>query len=151
MHSCSKHSKCVESAIKKAEQVCEERHQKLTKVRKKVLELIWKSHKPSKAYDVLNKIDKRIASIKPPTVYRALDFLMENGLVHKLSSLNAYIGCSHPLKHKHCYFLLCVKCKEIQECCSEELSKFIEYTSLKNKFDMKNVTVEIEGICNECG
>jgi hypothetical protein len=76
-----------------------------------VLELVWQSHKPLGAYDilaVLSEQDGRRAA--PPTVYRALDFLLENGLVHRIASLNAFIGCSHPEHAHQGQFLICREC-----------------------------------------
>jgi Fur family zinc uptake transcriptional regulator len=84
---------------------------RLTALRRRVLELVWQSHKPLGAYDilaVLSEQDGRRAA--PPTVYRALDFLLENGLVHRISSLNAFIGCNHPEHAHQGQFLICREC-----------------------------------------
>ena len=105
------------SLIKKAENFCLSNKLRLTTIRKRVLEIILESNKPSKAYDILKKI-KGIGSEKPPTVYRALDFLLENGLIHKLNSNQSYISCQHPNEHSECFFLFCKVCKNISECCA---------------------------------
>ena len=89
-------------------------------------------------------------SAKPPTVYRALDFLLENGLVHRLDSINAYIGRSHPRDHTGCYFLICTECNEAKECCSPELSKAIEVAWNNNSFRPQRVTLEVLGQCDAC-
>ena len=91
------HSRCVAEALAEAEALCAKQGTRLTTLRKRVLELVWASHKPLGAYDILGVLseeDGRRAA--PPTVYRALDFLLENGLVHRIASLNAFIGCVHP-------------------------------------------------------
>jgi Fur family zinc uptake transcriptional regulator len=91
------HSHCVHSALSEADTLCAQKGLRLTALRRRVLELVWQSHKPLGAYDilaVLSEQDGRRAA--PPTVYRALDFLLENGLVHRISSLNAFVGCVHP-------------------------------------------------------
>jgi len=119
-------------------------------LRQTVLRMIWANHGPAKAYDILDKLKEEDASAKPPTVYRSLDFLIENGLIHKLNSLNAYVGCSHPLKHRECYFLICRTCKEVKECCNSALDEIISVTANKNKFQPKHITLEIEGECQEC-
>ncbi|HIP94625.1 MAG TPA: hypothetical protein EYH20_04740 [Leucothrix sp.] len=62
------------------------------------------SQKPAKAYDVLKKLVNGEGAQMPPTVYRALDFLLKNGLVHKINILNAFVGYFHPGRHKQCYF-----------------------------------------------
>ena len=95
------HSHCVTHALGEAESLCTKSGVRLTDLRRRVLELVWQSHKPLGAYDilaVLSEQDGRRAA--PPTVYRALDFLLENGLVHRIASLNAFIGCNHP-GHAH--------------------------------------------------
>src|SRR5690606_10698879 len=87
------HEQCVSDALAAAEQVCERSGARLTPVRRGVLGLVWQSHRPMGAYDLLDTLaredDRRPA---PPTVYRALDFLQEHGLVHRIASLNAFIG-----------------------------------------------------------
>ena len=111
MQKCDNHKKCIDDAMSKAEFICQDKGLRFTEIRKFILRLIWENHKPSKAYDLLDKISKMNYSAEPPTIYRALDFLMDNGFIHKINSLNAYIGCVHPLKHNQCYFIICKNCK----------------------------------------
>ena len=99
MQKCDEQKKCVNDALAKAELVCQERGLRFTEIRKFILRLIWDNPKPSKAYDLLDEVSKMNYSAKPPTVYRALDFLLENGFIHKINTLNAYIACTHTLKH----------------------------------------------------
>ncbi|MGI9392308.1 MAG: Fur family transcriptional regulator [Parvibaculales bacterium] len=134
----------------KAEMICQDKGLRFTELRRKILKMIWENHRPAKAYDILDKLKKGSYSAKPPTVYRTLDFLLEHGLVHKLASLNAYIGCSHPLKHNECYFLICRKCGEISECCNSKLAEAIIGITNRNKFRSKHITLEIEGECQGC-
>ena len=150
LHSCLNHDFCVNEALHKAELICQDKGLRFTELRRKVLEMIWGSHSPAKAYAILDKLKEEDVSAKPPTVYRTLDFLRQNGLVHKLNSLNAYVGCSHPLKHSECYFLICGACGEAKECCNSELAQAISKTASKNKFRPKHITLEIEGECQEC-
>ncbi|MAZ02495.1 MAG: transcriptional repressor [Sneathiella sp.] len=150
MHNCTTHNDCIADALERAEEICAERDLRFTDVRRKVLELVWQSHGPIKAYDILDRLDQRIAAIKPPTVYRALEFLTENGLVHKISSLNAFVGCSHPLKHRECYFLICSDCGEAKECCNPDITDIISKTSQRNEFVADHVTLEITGECGDC-
>jgi|TARA_B110000263_G_scaffold81153_1_gene70967 Fur family zinc uptake transcriptional regulator len=150
MHECQNHKICSDDAIKKAEFICEDKSLRFTEIRKFIFKLIWKSHKPSKAYDLLSKISKMNYSAKPPTVYRALDFLLDNGFIHKINSLNAYIGCSHPLKHNECYFMICKNCDEIKECCDEAITESIKKTLSSNRFSSKNIGIEITGDCYQC-
>ena len=150
MSACKNHKISIDEALKKAEIICNKKGVKLTKLRQKVLTLILKNHGYVKAYDLLNDLKKNDASAKPPTVYRSLDFLMEHGFIHKIQSLNAFVGCSHPEEHEDCYFLICKECKNIEECCSNTVKKVLTSTSGKNNFSPNQVTLEITGICQDC-
>ena len=150
MSACKNHKISIDEALKKAEIICNKKGVKLTKLRQKVLTLILKNHGYVKAYDLLNDLKKSDASAKPPTVYRSLDFLMEHGFIHKIQSLNAFVGCSHPDEHEDCYFLICKECKNIEECCSNKVKKVLTSTSGRNNFLPNQVTLEITGICQDC-
>ncbi|WP_334130097.1 Fur family transcriptional regulator [Sneathiella sp.] len=150
MHKCAAHDECVADALRQAEAICAARDVRFTEIRRKVLELVWESHGPVKAYDLLEKLDHRLAAVKPPTVYRALDFLTEHGLVHKISSLNAFVGCSHPLRHPECYFLICSGCGEAEECCNPDIVAAIERTTAARDFRAEQITLEISGLCRQC-
>ena len=150
MLACQDHEVCIESAMREAESICQEKGLRFTDLRREVLRLIWRSHVPAKAYDILENLKGKEWSAKPPTVYRALDFLLETGLVHKLDSINAYIGRSHPRDHNGCYFLICTDCNEAKECCSSELSDAIELAWNKNSFSPKKITLEVFGQCSAC-
>ena len=150
MSACKNHKISIDEALKKAEVICNKKGVKLTKLRQKVLTLILKNHGYVKAYDLLNDLKKNDTSAKPPTVYRSLDFLMEHGFIHKIQSLNAFVGCSHPDEHEDCYFLICKECKNIEECCSNKVKKVLTSTSGKNNFSPNQVTLEITGICQDC-
>jgi Fur family zinc uptake transcriptional regulator len=150
MQPCTEHKRCEDDALLRAEEICQRKGLRFTELRRKVLAIIWENNGPAKAYDILDKLKENDASAKPPTVYRTLDFLLKNGLVHKLSSINAYVGCSHPQQHNDCYFLICYRCKEIEECCNSGLSQIIANTVNINKFSPNHVTLEIQGECQKC-
>lgn len=138
----------VHDALKTAEAICLEKRLRFTDLRRQVLALVWSSRGPAKAYDVLARLESVAA--KPPTVYRTLDFLLTHGFVHRLNSLNAYVGCNHPQKHSECYFLVCSGCGEIKECCSEKLKQAIERTATASRFTPRRTTLEIQGECRRC-
>ena len=150
MHACQTHQNCIDQALHKAELVCRDKGVRLTDTRRKVLRIIWHSHDPAKAYRILERLSGRGATAKPPTVYRALDFLLRNGLVHKLNSLNSYVGCYHPMRHEQCYFLICDKCDEVQECCDKALTGAITNAASKKRFHPLHTTLEIFGRCRHC-
>lgn len=98
------HMSCIAEALQRAVALCESRGTQLTELRRRVLELVWSSHEPIGAYRILEQLDRPLPGqmrgkarrAAPPTVYRALDFLIEQGLVHRIESLNAFVGCDQP-------------------------------------------------------
>jgi Fur family zinc uptake transcriptional regulator len=144
------HQDCLQSAIKMAKTRCDESGIRLTPLRQQVLELVWQSHEPVKAYDVLDKLKKEHSSSAPPTVYRALDFLQEQGLVHKIESLNAYIGCGNPENSHSGQFLICRCCGAVAELDDGDISKLIQKKATQLGFKIDDEMVEINGHCQEC-
>ncbi|KRW74595.1 Fur family transcriptional regulator [Pseudomonas sp. TTU2014-096BSC] len=145
------HDHCVSSALAEADTLCARQGVRLTALRKRVLELVWQSHKPLGAYDilaVLSEQDGRRAA--PPTVYRALDFLLENGLVHRIASLNAFIGCSHPEHPHQGQFLICRSCHTAIELENAAVSDAIAAAAASVDFQVEAQTVEVVGICAPC-
>ena len=136
--------------MKNIEKLCKSNNLKLTALRKQVLELILSKKGLVKAYDLLDDLKKIQPNAKPPTIYRSLDFLEENGFIHKLQSLNAFIKCTHPKEHDNCYFLICKKCNNIEEVCSSKIDKVVSNTSKEKNFSPQHVTIEISGICHNC-
>ncbi len=150
MNICNNHSLCVESAMKKAEILFSEHHIQFTKLRQNILKLIWESHVPLKAYDILEKLKVEELSAKPITVYRILDLFLANKIIHKLESQNKFLGCAHPGGEHNCYFLICKECHKVEEGCEENLLENI-YTQLNKKsFSVEHITLEILGTCKSC-
>jgi len=145
------HNRCIEDAIASAEQICVKNGVRLTDLRRRVLELIWQSHKPVTAYDLLDRLKEEKRNAAPPTVYRALDFLRENGLVHRLHSLNAFLGCDHPEGVHRGGFLICTKCHAVTEICdSAPLRDAITAEADARDFQITGSMVEILGLCSLC-
>jgi Fur family zinc uptake transcriptional regulator len=145
------HSHCVHSALAEADTLCARQGLRLTALRRRVLELVWASHKPLGAYDilaVLSEQDGRRAA--PPTVYRALDFLLENNLVHRIASLNAFIGCNHPEHAHQGQFLICRECHVAVELEQKVISEAIVLSALNVGFAVEGQTVEVVGLCAGC-
>ena len=140
---------CMARAMESAETICQRRDQRFTAIRRRVFELVWQQHKPIGAYEVLEKLqqDGRAA---PPTVYRALDFLLELGLVHRIASLNAYVGCVHPEYPHDGQFLICTSCRSYAELDVSSISAAIEKSAQDSGFEIHQHTVEIMGLCPCC-
>ena len=144
------HASCVEEAISTAEQLCHARGLRFTAIRRRVLELVWDSHKPIGAYDILETLGKESGSAAPPTVYRALEFLIEAGLVHRLDSLNAFIGCPDPASRHAGQFLICMGCRSVTELSDAEIEKLVSSRAAERGFQASRQMLEIEGLCKNC-
>lgn len=153
------HARCTSEALRKAETVCQARKTRLTDIRRQVLELIWQSHVPVGAYEILSQLnaDKsrarpaRTGRTAPIAVYRALEFLMDNGLVHRLASLNAYIGCAHMGEDHHAaQFLICRACGTTAELESATLKRALTQAVAERGFSVDSQIVEISGVCPHC-
>jgi Fur family transcriptional regulator, zinc uptake regulator len=145
------HTHCVSHALLTAETLCEQAGLRLTALRKRVLELVWTSHKPLGAYDilaVLSETDGRRAA--PPTVYRALEFLLEHGLVHRIASLNAFVGCNHPGEVHQGQFLICRNCLAAVELQDADITAALLDSAQRIGFSVEGQTVEITGLCSAC-
>lgn len=137
-----------ESAIKAleaAETLCSERGERLTPVRKRVLELVLSADTPVKAYDLLEALKPGPGAAKPPTVYRALDFLMGLGLVHKVEALNAYVGCTHSHDDGGAALFICTDCGTVDERHGKALA-----ADVPEGFMIERSVVEHFGHCGKC-
>lgn len=144
------HKHCVLDAMQQAEQICKEKGVRLTDTRKRVLELIWQGHEAIKAYDLIQQFSD--GGTKPPTVYRALDFLLENGLIHRIDSLNAFIGCPHPEHHDECglQVMVCDKCHRVEELHTHDAMSMITKAAAATGFEVSHPVVEVHGLCEKC-
>ncbi len=146
-----RHQRCIDDALGAAERLCAARRQRLTPLRRRVLELIWRRHEPARAYDILEQLDGEGCGGAPPTVYRALEFLLANGLVHRIQSLNAYVGCGDPATAHAGQFLICRRCNAVGELDDGEIEALIAAKAGATGFDVERQTIEIMGLCPDCG
>ena len=144
------HALCVDDALAQAEANCRRRGVRLTPIRRRVLELIWRRHEPVKAYDLLDSLKSDHRSAAPPTVYRALDFLMEEGLIHRIESLNAYVGCGDPGNPHLGQFLICKHCNAVAELNDPDIRDLLVRKAENLGFEVNWQTIEINGVCPQC-
>ncbi len=143
-------SKRVNRILERAEVLCRERGVRMTERRKTVLRLLCASDKPIGGYELLDQMRGVMKNPSPPTVYRALDFLLEQGLVHKLESLHAYVGCTHP-DHPHAsQFLICGDCGEVTEVEDASVAESLRAAGQARGFRTKRPIVEALGTCAQC-
>jgi len=144
------HKRCTSTAIARAEAHCAARAQRLTPLRRQVLEALLASHKPLGAYDIIERIagDTQPA---PITVYRALDFLRDNGLVHRIASRNAFVACVHNhAGNDLVVFLICERCGAVGEAPGAGVAEALKASSRSAGFSPKTPLIEIAGICSHC-
>jgi Fur family transcriptional regulator, zinc uptake regulator len=138
-------------AMAQAEAVCRANGARLTPIRRKVLEALYATHKPLGAYDLAELLGPKGRRLAPITVYRALDFLMEQGLAHRLASQNAYIACPNTHDAKEAVaFLICERCGGVDELTSPDLSSTLQNLLGKEGFQANGKVLEITGRCSHC-
>lgn len=138
------------ASIKAAEARCAEAGETLTPLRRRVLELLLAQDGPAKAYDLLDALKADHAAAKPPTIYRALDFLVRVGLAHRVESMNAYIACAHGHGHAPALVLLCRLCGGAEECAAPEAAEMLSRTATGRGFQAEQLTLEASGVCGRC-
>ncbi|MDJ0808210.1 MAG: Fur family transcriptional regulator [Gammaproteobacteria bacterium] len=144
------HATCVNTAMHQAEDYCNRTGVRLTQLRRRVLELVWSSHRPVGAYDLLEQLEPKGRKAAPPTVYRSLDFLLEHKLIHRIDSLNAFIGCNQPGHEHDAQFFICKACGEAAELIDPKVERALVKDANQLGFNIEKQTVEIAGLCNRC-
>ena len=133
-----------------AEQLCRDQGLRFTALRRRVLELVWNSHAPVGAYDILNELGQGGKNAAPPTVYRTLDFLLDAGLVHRLDSLSAFVGCPDPAHPHSGQFLICRSCRSVAELDDRDIQQLVADRAKALGFVSEQQMLEIEGLCRSC-
>lgn len=141
--------------LEQAAQRCARRGARLTTLRRHVLGLVLESPQPSGAYDLLDRLRAARGPSAPPTVYRALDFLVEQGFIHRVEKLAAFIGCIDDGMHAHGHahaaqFLICSSCKRVTEIEDEAIVAALNAAAARQGFALARGTVEAEGLCATC-
>ena len=149
-HAHHPHHHDAKGFVRAVEHASEERGLRLTPLRKEVLELVAAARKPVKAYDLLDQLREMHGNAAPPTVYRALDFLMEQGLIHRIESLNAFVGCDHPEDRHVSQFLICTNCNAAVEIDDRGIANAVKKSAAEAGFTVSRFTVELQGTCPAC-
>ena len=131
--------------------ICEGRGVRMTELRRCVLELLWASGRPTGAYELIEAVKLRDSRpVGPPTVYRALEFLMAQGLVSRIESLNAYVPCAHPERNHDCLFFICGGCRVSVELEDPRIGGLLAEDAAVLGFVATRRTVEVQGMCAQC-
>ena len=144
------HTRCIADALAEAERRCAERGVRLTAQRRRVLEILLERHVPVGAYDILARLADEGRPTAPVAVYRALDFLKNHGLVHRLASLNAFVACAHPGGEHGAQFLICDGCHTVAEIDHRSIGQAVLGAAAEVGFAVDRPVIEIGGLCPTC-
>jgi Fur family zinc uptake transcriptional regulator len=142
--------RALSAGLRSAETRCTALGQKLTPARRRVLELLMQAGQPVKAYDLISSFgEDEGAAAKPPTVYRALEFLERAGLAHRIESLSAYVACSGVSGAHAAAFLLCDCCGRTEEIAAP-VDEALRALAAAAGYTIDTVAIEAHGLCGAC-
>jgi Fur family transcriptional regulator, zinc uptake regulator len=144
------HAQCTAELITRAEQTCAKRGTRLTDQRKDVLASVAESHSAVGAYEIIERMANGGARPAPITIYRALDFLLEHDLVHKIESRNAYVACSGAHTNDQPTLLICNECGVVDEVIAPAINACLENAATEKRFAVSKTVIELSGTCNQC-
>ena len=144
------HSSCIAGAVERADLQCRDTGRQFTPVRRRVLEILLTDHRALGAYEILDILRDEGLGSQPPVAYRALEFLVENGFVHKVEKLNAFVACGRSGEEHSPAFLICRGCNAIAETEAEPTQGAIGRSAKAAGFQIERIVVEIEGLCPDC-
>src|SRR5271157_5620057 len=151
-------SRRTEALLDRAYAVCQRRGANLTELRRHILGMILDAASPTGAYELLDRLRQTRRGAAPPTVYRTLDFLLDQGLIHRVERLSAFVGCVagctvDPDGESHTHaaqFLICRKCGRVVEMQDHDVSSVLARVAKEAGFSISTATIEAEGLCSTC-
>lgn len=144
------HARCAGGALARAEEIAAERGVRLTPVRRRALEILLEAHRAMGAYEVLDRLAGDGFGNQPPVAYRALDFLVENGLAHRIRRLNAFAACTHPGEAHSPAFFICSACETVAEAPGGAIRAAMEEAAGALGFEVERTSIEAVGTCPAC-
>ena len=144
------HAHCSEDALIRAEMLARDHGARLTPVRRRTLEILLEAHKAMGAYEVLDRLAADGFGKQPPVAYRALEFLVDLGLVHRINRLNAFAACMHPGAAHNPAFLICRTCALVAEAPAVRVRAALEACAAQTGFRVEFANIEAVGLCPDC-
>lgn len=144
------HDACCGDVLTRAEAMARDRGLRLTPVRRRTLEILLESHQALGAYDVLARLAQEGFGKQPPVAYRALDFLVDNGLAHRIRRLNAFTACMHPGEPHSPAFFICHACEQVEEAPGRPVRDAMDAAAEEVGFQIERVSIEAVGLCPAC-
>lgn len=150
------HQTTTADKLANAKQLADKVQARFTPLRQAVYRLILEADKPLGAYELMHQLQQEqdIAyakkTIAPPTIYRSLEFLLGLGLIHQLTSINAFVPCCHPRQNHVAAFLICDNCRNVQELSDLPVQEILNFSQHHAHFAVKKSTIELQGLCHDC-
>jgi Fur family transcriptional regulator, zinc uptake regulator len=144
------HAACSGSLMSRAEDLARARRMRLTPVRRRALEILLSEHRALGAYEVLDRLAESGFPRQPPVAYRALEFLVEMGLAHRIDALNAFAACMHPGERHEAAFLICRTCGALAEVPAGRVRAALEGAAAGTGFRVERASLEAVGLCPGC-
>jgi Fur family zinc uptake transcriptional regulator len=145
------HARCVADTLTRAEEACDRSGRRLTPLRRRVLEALAESHSPIGAYDIVERLKRSREAAPAMSVYRALDFLVTEGLAHRIESRNAFLACNRGHESDEVVvFLLCERCSTVAEVKSDAVGRDLARAAGSVGFEARTPVLEIKGLCESC-
>lgn len=144
------HAACAGQALERAEEICAAAGLRLTPVRRRALEILLEEHRALGAYEVLERLTAEGFGHQPPVAYRALDFLVENGLAHRIRRLNAFTACTRPGDEHAPVFFICARCNAVAEAPGQGPREALERAGSAIGFSIDRANIEALGLCPAC-
>ena len=143
-------TRTIDRQLEAATQACSQSNAQLTELRRTVLRLVLQAERPITAYQLLDRLKEIRRGAVPPTIYRALDFLLDNKLIHKVESLNAFMPCGAGHHDHSVQFLICTECGQVAELEDRSVSKALDRAALAEGFRPSSTIIEVAGLCAAC-
>ncbi|MCZ4351820.1 Fur family transcriptional regulator [Roseovarius aestuarii] len=144
------HSACIADCVAHVDQLCRAQGLQFTPVRRRVLEILLEAHRARGAYEILDILRNEGLGSQPPVVYRALDFLVSHGFVHKIEGLNAFVACARPGEDHAAAFLICRRCHAVAETPTATGGGRLGTTARAAGFQIEAAVIEATGVCPKC-
>lgn len=144
------HSSCTDEALRHADKIAKDRGLRLTPVRRRALEILLGEHRAFGAYEVLEQLGADGFGNQPPVAYRALDFLVEHGLAHRIRRLNAFTACTHPGEAHSPTFFICSECEIVAEAPGAAVRNAMDQAADAMGFEIERTSIEAVGLCLRC-
>ena len=144
------HDRCAAELMARAERACVRHNARLTSLRRDVLGAVGESHRAAGAYEIIERMARTGARPAPISIYRALEFLGDLGLVHRIESRNAFVACSRLHEAGRAVLMVCERCGTVDELEAASVFDGLDVLSSAEGFETRRAVIELSGQCAPC-